>query len=215
MPKAPRTAEQVGKVKQAILEKALKLITDEGYNKLSMRKIASKLNITAATIYNYFKSKEEINLWIRIRGFEIMDSMLSKAYSEKRSLESNVRELIRAYVDFGTKYDEYYDIIFNLRTPKVTDYIGTEYEEIAMTRLRVAGRKCFGHFLQLVDRVCSKKGRSSDQYVLYKTMQLWSDVHGLVTLYNSNQIQQLVDKPDEFVQTRIKLLIKELMSNKK
>ncbi|MBI5605626.1 MAG: TetR/AcrR family transcriptional regulator [Deltaproteobacteria bacterium] len=215
MPKAPRTAEEVDLVKQAILTKALQLIVDEGYNKLSMRKIASRLGITAANIYNYFASKEEINLWIRIKGFEIMDTMLSKSNDEKKSLVDNLRGLLRAYFEFGTAYSEYYDIIFNLRTPKVTDYIGTEFEEIAMTRLRVSGRRCLNHFLQIVEKVFLSKDKLPENFTLYKTTQLWSDMHGLVSLYNSNQIQQVVDNPKEFIDSRIEALIRELLGKKR
>lgn len=43
-----------------------------------MRKIASRLGFTATTIYNYYNNKDEINLMIRIKGFEKLYDMLKK-----------------------------------------------------------------------------------------------------------------------------------------
>ncbi len=78
MPKAAWTRDKINNTKEKILDVALKLIIEEGFNKLSMRKIAARLGITAANIYNYYSSKDEINLMIRVRGFEMLFSMLSK-----------------------------------------------------------------------------------------------------------------------------------------
>ncbi len=216
MPKMPRTAKEVESVKQEILTQALQLIVTEGYDKLSMRKIAGQMGITAATIYNYFKSKEEINLWIRVKGFETMDAMLSKAHDAKNTQEENMRSLLKAYFKFGTVYSEYYDIMFNLRTPKVADYIGTDLEEIAVTKLQKIGRRTFGYFFNLVNEVYeSRKKVPSGDEIQYRTVQLWANIHGVVTLYNSRQIAELVKSPKRFIDARIEAEIRELLSNTK
>jgi len=117
MPKAPRTKIEVDSIKEKILDEALQLIIEEGFNKLSMRKIASRLGITAANIYNYYTSKDEINLMIRVRGFETLYSMLTKEYQANLTLDDRINAMVRAYVKFGISYPGYYDIMFNLHTP--------------------------------------------------------------------------------------------------
>ena len=52
--------EKQVKIKERILESAIKLISDNGYKKTSMSKIAKKAKIGEATIYNYFPTKEHI-----------------------------------------------------------------------------------------------------------------------------------------------------------
>ena len=213
MPKSARTAKEVESVKQEILTNALNLIITEGYDKLSMRKIAGQMGITAATIYNYFKSKEEINLWIRVKGFEIMDAMLSKNQDGSKTIEENMRALLKAYFTFGTSYPEYYDIMFNLRTPKVADYIGTGLEEIAVTKLQKIGRKTFGYFLNLVTEVYKESGKMTEEYIRFRTVQLWANIHGVVTLFNSRQIAELIKNPKKFVDARIEAEIRELLGD--
>jgi len=48
------------KVKRKILKSAIELISENGYKKTSMSKIAKKAKIGEATIYNYFPTKEHI-----------------------------------------------------------------------------------------------------------------------------------------------------------
>ncbi|MDN3648516.1 TetR/AcrR family transcriptional regulator [Reinekea marina] len=51
--------------KENILESARKVLTEQGINKLSLRKIAAETGCAAPSIYYYFKNKEEIvaGLW--------------------------------------------------------------------------------------------------------------------------------------------------------
>jgi len=54
------STEKKAKVKKQILNCAIDLISDNGYKKTSMSKIAKKAKIGEATIYNYFPTKEHI-----------------------------------------------------------------------------------------------------------------------------------------------------------
>ena len=46
--------------KDKILEYSINLFSEKGYSETTMREIAEKCNIKASSIYNHFKSKEEI-----------------------------------------------------------------------------------------------------------------------------------------------------------
>lgn len=51
------------KRKHEILEKALDVFIDEGYEDVTFQKIADRCGITRTTLYIYFKNKREIFLW--------------------------------------------------------------------------------------------------------------------------------------------------------
>ena len=51
------------KRKHEILEKALELFVEEGYEDVTFQKIADRCNITRTTLYIYFKNKREIFVW--------------------------------------------------------------------------------------------------------------------------------------------------------
>ena len=51
------------KRKQEILEKALDVFINEGYEDVTFQKIADRCGITRTTLYIYFSNKREIFLW--------------------------------------------------------------------------------------------------------------------------------------------------------
>ena len=208
MPKAPRTKIEVDSIKEKILDEALQLIIEEGFNKLSMRKIASRLGTTAANIYNYYTSKDEINLMIRVRGFETLYSMLTKEYQANLTLDDRINAMVRAYVKFGISYPGYYDIMFNLHTPKFTDYIGTELEPVAAFEKSTAMKNFYfmaGFINELMNAGDAQNGMVRDL-----TIQLWSDLHGIISLYNSRVLYEVDKNSQEALQRRVDNLIKRL-----
>ena len=104
MPKAPMTREEIENTRGRILDTALDIIIMEGFQNLSVRKIASRLGVTATTIYNYYTNKDEINLMIRIRGFEKLYDMLTKSSDPLKKIEDRFKAMVRAYVEFGLTY---------------------------------------------------------------------------------------------------------------
>ncbi|HBH3615386.1 TPA: TetR family transcriptional regulator [Clostridioides difficile] len=56
--------ENVSLTKKLIISKAIDILNEDGIDKLSMRVIASKLNVSATSIYWHFKNKDELLLYI-------------------------------------------------------------------------------------------------------------------------------------------------------
>jgi AcrR family transcriptional regulator len=208
MPKAAFSREQINHTKDRILDVALQLIIEEGFNNLSMRKIASRLGITAANIYNYYSGKDEINLNIRIRGFEILYSMLLKESSRKISISSRIKNLVWAYVDFGTTYPGYYDLMFNLHTPKYIDYIGTELEEVAAFE-KATAMKNF-HLIAGVIRELTGSGEDREQEIRDINIQLWADLHGIISLFNSRVLAEVDEDSRKALKKRVDNLVRQL-----
>lgn len=64
-----RKERQKTEMREAILSAALKLFSGEGYDNVTMRKIADKIEYSVGTIYLYFKDKGEIFFELHNRGF--------------------------------------------------------------------------------------------------------------------------------------------------
>src|SRR5439155_9743022 len=56
-----RKAREKEELKRQILDAARELFVRDGYESVSMRKIADKLEYSPATIYTYFNEKDEIH----------------------------------------------------------------------------------------------------------------------------------------------------------
>jgi AcrR family transcriptional regulator len=210
MPKAPMTKKEVENTRGRILDTALNIIIEEGFNNLSVRKIASRLGVTATTIYNYYTNKDELNLMIRIRGFEKLYDLLTVRSVSLKNIKEKLKAMVRAYIEFGLTYPSYYDIMFNLHTPKYLDYVGTDIEPLAYHEKQTA-LKCLDLFIEPISSFLPDAEKKKNQFVLHMIVKFWSDLHGLVTLNNSRLFHEVLEDVDTFIQKRSSDLIEDML----
>lgn len=201
MPKAPMTQQAVEQTRERILDTALEIIIQEGFENLSLRKIASRLGVTPTTLYNYYSNKDELNLMIRVRGFEKLFNLLTKRAEPHTEIEPRFEAMLRAYVEFGLAHPSYYDIMFNLHTPKYLDYVGTDIEPLANHEKQNA-LKCLALFVEPLNAYIPGKGSKKDRFVLHQVVKFWSDLHGLITLHNSRLFHEVLDNVEAFIKQR-------------
>jgi AcrR family transcriptional regulator len=109
--------EKQSKIKAKILKVATKLISQNGYKKTSMSKIAKKAEIGEATIYNYFPTKEHIiyeyYFQIQIRTKEILIQTPSfNTFSLKEQLQLLFNTQIELLEDDKSYLKEIYKEVF-------------------------------------------------------------------------------------------------------
>ncbi|HEY0768921.1 MAG TPA: TetR/AcrR family transcriptional regulator, partial [Sphingobacteriaceae bacterium] len=67
---AERRLRQKEEVRSAILSSAWKMVKEEGWQSLSIRKIADAIEYSIPVIYNHFENKEAILLEFTKEGFQ-------------------------------------------------------------------------------------------------------------------------------------------------
>jgi AcrR family transcriptional regulator len=87
-----------------IQEVALRLFTEQGYDKASLREIAEKLGVTKAALYYYFKSKEEILQSIDEDMHESVKELIEWAQRQPRTTESRKAILTRLAEFVSTRW---------------------------------------------------------------------------------------------------------------
>ena len=105
--------------------------------------------------------------------------------------------MIRVYIDFGLNCPDQYEIMFSKNTPKYSDYIGTRLEPVAMiekeTALDVA-RLSTRTILEMTrDNPCQEKAS-------YRTIQIWTALHGIVSLMNSRVLKEASQETDRIIE---------------
>ncbi len=184
MPKAPATPREVENIRQNIIREAVSLINDAGFAGFSMRKLGARLGIAAKTIYNYFADKDELYLKVVTRGFEDLFDAMRTARETEKDPHRQLRAMAHTYVRFGIESPHYYNILFSLDVPKYSDYLGSRHEKLAdfqnQTALQIA--RLTG---EVIERCFQKKKRLRGRDPAYAMMQVWSTLHGIVSLYNS------------------------------
>ena len=88
------------KRKHEILEKALEVFIEEGYEDVTFQKIAERCGITRTTLYIYFKNKREIFLWsIKQLTYGIEQELNEIVANEKQTSEESRRAMLSTTVD--------------------------------------------------------------------------------------------------------------------
>ncbi len=208
MPRTARNIEEVDIFKQQILDEAVKIVIREGFSRLSMRKIASALGVTATTLYNYYTNKDELYFYIRIRGFELLYGLFEKSYTSAADIRDKIKSLIRSYIEFGIQYPDYYEVMFlNRNVPKFLDCIGTPLEVVGAKEKEIA-LKPFTFVIEKLQQHCGLDPDSA--YIT--ALQLWIECNGVVSLYNSRLIREVHDNPQRFVDSYVNIIAQRYVS---
>ncbi|GAB6097526.1 TetR/AcrR family transcriptional regulator [Desulfatiferula olefinivorans] len=190
MPKTTRNHEEILAVKEKILDAALDILFESGFQVLSMRKIATRVKMTAANLYNYFSSKDEIYLAIQTRGFDLLYQRFEEIDRVSADPLEKIRRMIRAYIDFGIHCPDHYEIMFTRNTPKYSDYVGTHLEPPATIEKKAALKVAETATKALLE-LQAKNSRSDVRDTDFLIIQLWTTLHGLVSLLNSRVLQEV------------------------
>lgn len=192
--KKARETKEIEKLKEHILDTALDVIVKDGYASLTMRRLATRLNMTAPNIYNYYKSKDEIYLNLVIRGFNMLNSKLKKIIDQGMDPLERSRKLAREYIAFGFNNSSYYNIMFTYPTPKYNDFIGTALEKLSEVEYKLS--MDIVNFI--IREIALYTGRKEDApEVRLDLVGIWSMLHGMVSLYNSRIIVYTTGTPEE------------------
>jgi len=76
---AERKIRQKEEVKSAILDTAWQLVKKEGWQQLSIRKIADAIEYSVPVIYDHFENKEAILFEIGKQGFQLLSKKMQQA----------------------------------------------------------------------------------------------------------------------------------------
>ena len=103
-------------MRQRIIDAAIEMFLKEGYEKTSIRNIAEKIEYSPATIYLYYKDKDELLYDVQAQAFEKLDQAFREKVDAKDPLK-RLEQIMKTYVCFGKKNPELYDLMFIIRAP--------------------------------------------------------------------------------------------------
>lgn len=158
-------------MRKRILDAAMAMFLADGYDKTSIRNIAEKIEYSPATIYLYFKDKDELLYEVQKEAFLKLNETFDREVVADEPLE-RLRQLCRSYVTFGKNNPELYDLMFIIRAPmNVVD----EHQ------MWENGSNSFDTLVAILKECIEKKLiRYND--VMIAALSVWAMGHGLVSL---------------------------------
>jgi len=106
---------------KSIREKALKMIVKEGIEGFSMQKLAKAANVSPATIYIYFKDKEDLILQLCKEAGEKMADIMLKNFDPSMSFAEGLKIQWISRAKYCLKYPEQVHFIEQIRHSPLQD----------------------------------------------------------------------------------------------
>jgi AcrR family transcriptional regulator len=162
-----------------ILDAALAIGKKEGWQALSMRKIADVIEYTAPVIYEYFASKEALLLELTKMGYCMLSRDMTIARDQHRLPEKQLEAMWLTYWHFAFAQKELYQLMFGIEVNCCVFDNEIPEAEVPATMISDAIEQLLGEKNATEDEVCRR----------YYTF--WSVVHGLISI---NLVRQNVSE---------------------
>jgi len=165
-----RRLRQKEEVRSRILTTAWQMVKEEGWQSLSIRKIADAIEYSVPVIYDHFENKETILMEFAREGFRALSKKIQLAKEKYNDPAEQLKTVADAYWSFAFKNKEHYQLMYGLGMP------GCEIE------------KCFSeraNFRNLVMEPITAiiaKSKNPDANPCLKYYTFWSILHGLISI---------------------------------
>lgn len=174
-----RRARQKKYLRQEILDAASELFVRRGYESVSMRRIADKIEYSPTTIYIYFKDKAELLQQVCKETFARLVQKLTKIMEQPGEPDERLKRGLIAYIEFGLENPHQYRTTFMMPVPEGLD-------EKKLRQENSPGMEAYGFLIQGVTE-CIKAGKMRATNVELAAQTLWAGIHGVTSLLITHQ----------------------------
>jgi AcrR family transcriptional regulator len=169
-----RRARQKRFLRQEILDAASEMFVREGYENVSMRRIADKIEYSPTTIYIYFKDKAELLEQVCRETFARLVPRLSKIAEQPGDPVERLKRGLLAYIEFGLQNPHHYRATFMMPIPEGLD-------EKELHQKDSPGMQAFSFLVQGI-KECIKAGKMPAMSAELAAQTLWAGIHGVTSL---------------------------------
>ncbi|MGX1668724.1 TetR/AcrR family transcriptional regulator [Streptomyces sp. NPDC055400] len=184
-----RKARERAVRERLIVATARELAQQQGWDAVTTRRLAERIEYSQPVLYSHFRGKREIIGAVALEGAAELAVALRAAASAANSPRERVVALARGYLDFAERNSAVYDALFQLDG-------GLPYaQEDTPEPLKDA-------FAALVEVLGEVTGDGVDAGLF--TEVFWASLHGLATLTRAGRL------PPEDAERRVELLVDRL-----
>jgi AcrR family transcriptional regulator len=173
-----RKQRQKDEVRASILDSAWEMVVTEGWQSLSIRKIADAIEYSVPVIYSHFENKDAILLEFNRKGFQLLAEQMVAAKAGKPDPRQQIFAMGHAYWSFAFLNREYYQLMFGLGIP--TCEAVRKIPEMAHFNEAITGSI----------KALTPPNRQSEVDPFLKFQSFWSMLHGLVSI-------NMMGRPDQ------------------
>ena len=175
-----RREREKDQIRTAILDAARELFVAQGYDGVSMRAIAEKIEYSPTIIYNYFRDKEALISELCQSDFGRLADQLHAASQISHPVQ-RLRQCGREYVRFALSYPNHYRLMF--MTPYPQRPGDPKREQIKAEVKGNPETDAYAFLVTLVQQVADAgrlQGPNPNIQLIAQT--LWAGLHGVISL---------------------------------
>jgi AcrR family transcriptional regulator len=172
-----------GDLKNSLISSGLEILTGDGIQGLSLRKVAKKAGVSEAAPYRHFKDKEALIAAIAEQGFIRLAGKLDAVMAEhSEDAKALFFQSGLAYVQFARDNPDAMRVMFRFRNAD---------GEVEYPALQEAADEAFAFLIDTVE-YCQQAGLARMGHPMPLALSAWSAVHGLSMLLIDNCISNEV-----------------------
>jgi len=103
------SASKRARMRREIADIAKRLFQEDGYAKISIRRIASEMGCSPMTLYKYYPSKFDI---LRTLWADVFNDLFDQLEALPLTGERQLHDLGKTYVEYWLNHTEYYRLVF-------------------------------------------------------------------------------------------------------
>jgi len=165
-----RRQRQLEEVRSTILQQSWQIVEEEGWEALSIRKIADAIEYSTPVVYKHFENKDAILEAFSREGYARLAGILTTAKSSRTSPSAQLEAISEAYWRFAQEHPKHYQIMYGLGIP--TCQMVRDIPEI----------KQVADVLHTTINEAIRSGKNPDVDGHLKATTFWSILHGLVAM---------------------------------
>jgi AcrR family transcriptional regulator len=159
--------------RQIIIDAARELAEAEGWESVTTRRLADRIEYSQPVLYSHFGGKDAIVSAVALEGFGELGALLHKARKRAGTAGSEARAVTYAYMEFARANPALYEAMFTLTVDLTFGQSDTP------APLHQA-------FVELRDALAPLAG---DRDLQTLTEVAWSTLHGLATLSQAGRLR--------------------------
>ena len=102
-----------GDLRSSLIDNATAMITEQGIESLSLRKLAERIGVSRTAAYHHFKDKNDLLSAIAAQGFSLWQSKAEQIFENKKlSEQEKYHTFVHFYVHFATQNAAIYKLMF-------------------------------------------------------------------------------------------------------
>lgn len=171
-----------GDLKNALIKAGVEILSKEGIEGLTLRKVAQRAGVSHNAPYSHFPDKQSLIAAISTEGFkQLYDELDAAASSYSNDARRQLQEAAWAYAQFALNHTDTFKIMFSGVLEKEKDY--PDFVEIS--------QKAFERVVNIVKACQAAKifGPGSSEVI---AVTVWGQLHGIISLLLEGQIPHTV-----------------------